>query len=241
MKNIDITQDFEGLYYPKCALVVYEAEGRQNDIYVEHFDMDSNGNLINARPLTMKEAEILSKALQIGQEKENRFLKPKTILPANILSLDPSTEKGTVIWHTKAQSKQLFFVESLGIPNGKAYVPPLLWKASKQKLSLFALKSDRRPSERTKLFHAPFFNVYNNGSVCMGTVHIDIKKSVTVEEFTQAWEQYFFNSYFSHLLGSGSHIKGNCVSLWKTLIKQETTFPVDVLMPNHLTLKNILS
>ncbi|RKT01769.1 PRTRC system protein B [Chryseobacterium defluvii] len=240
MKNIDITQDFEGLYHPKCALVVYEAEGRQNDIYVEHFDMDSNGNPINAHPLTIKEAEILSKALQIEQEKENGFLKPKTLLPTNILSLDPSTEKGTVIWHTKAQLKQLFFVESLGIPNGKAHVPPLLWKANKHKLSLFALKSNRRPSERTKLFHAPFFNVYNNGSVCMGTVHIDIKKSTSVEEFIQGWEHYFFNSYFSHLLESGSHIKGNCVSLWKRLIKQGASFPSDVLMPNHLTLKNIL-
>jgi hypothetical protein len=32
-------------------------------MYVEHFDMDKNGNPINAHPLTVKEANVLAKAL----------------------------------------------------------------------------------------------------------------------------------------------------------------------------------
>lgn len=235
----DITENFGTLYHPKSALVFYETNGANTDRYVEHFDMDSNGNPINAHPLTVREANVLAKALQTDEERNRAFLKPKGILPTNILHINPS-EKGTVLWYTKAQQRQLYFVDSLGIPNGKAQVPPMLWYADKNNLFVFALASDRRPNANTPLHYAPLFNVYENGNVCMGTVGIDIKKSASVEEFTTAWEDYFFNSYFSHLLGRHSPIKGNCVKIWKDLIGTDNPFAKEVLKKNGKTLKNLL-
>ena len=240
MNNVNnIAENFGTLYHPKSALVFYETAGTETDMYVEHFDMDSNGTPINAHPLTVKEANILAKALQTDEEKSTAFLKPKGILPTNILHINPS-EKGTVLWYTKTQQRQIYFVDSLGIPNGKAQVPPMLWFANKNSLSVFALSSDRRPIEKTPLHYAPFFNVYENGNVCMGTVNIDIQNSASVEEFIQAWESYFFNSYFSHLLGNYNPIKGNCVTMWKDLIGTENPFPKEELKPNNKTLKNLL-
>ena len=240
MNNLnDITENFGTLYFPKSALVFYETKGINTDMYVEHFDMDRNGNPINAHPLTVKEANVLAKSLQTDEEKNKAFLKPKGILPTNILHIN-SSEKGTVLWYTKAQQRQLYFVNGLGIPNGKAKVPPMLWLANKNSLSVFALSSDRRPIEKTPLHYAPFFNVYENGNVCMGTVNIDIQNSASVEEFIQAWESYFFNSYFSHLLGNYNPIKGNCVTIWKDLIGTDNPFPKEVLKPNNRTLKNQL-
>lgn len=235
----DITNNFGTLYYPKSALVFYETTGTETDMYVEHFDMDSNGTPVNAHPLTVKEANILAKALQTDEERNKAFLRPKGILPTNILHINPS-EKNTVLWYTKSQQRQLYFVNSLGIPNGTAQVPPMLWFANKNNLAVFALSTDRRPNEKTPLHHAPFFNIYEDGKVCMGTVNIDIKNSASVEEFVQAWESYFFNSYFSHLLGSHSPIKGNCVNVWKDLISTEKPFPKEVLKKNNKTLKNLL-
>lgn len=69
----DITDHFGTLYHPKSALVFYEAKGTDTDMYVEHFDMDSNGTPINAHPLTVKEANILAKALQTDEEKTQPF------------------------------------------------------------------------------------------------------------------------------------------------------------------------
>ncbi|MFD2289172.1 PRTRC system protein B [Pedobacter petrophilus] len=240
MNNLnDISQNFGTLYHPKSALVFYETTGANADMYVEHFDMGRNGNPINAHPLTVKEANVLAKSLQTDEEKNKAFLKPKGILPTNILHINPS-EKGTVLWYTKAQQRQLYFVNGLGIPNGKAQVPSMLWFANKNSLSVFALANDRRPTEKTLLHYAPFFNVYENGNVCMGTVNIDIQNSASVEEFIQAWENYFFNSYFSHLLGNYNPINGNCVTVWKDLIGSDKAFPKEVLKPNNKTLKNLL-
>ena len=74
----------------------------------------------------------------------------------------------------------------------------------------------------------------------MGSVNINIKNSASVEDFIKAWEDYFFNSYFSHLLGNNSPIKGNCVTLWKDLIQTGKPFPKEVLKKNNKTLKNLL-
>jgi PRTRC genetic system protein B len=116
----------------------------------------------------------------------------------------------------------------------------LLWYATKQELTLFALAANRRPCEGTPLYHAPFFNVNQNGTVCMGTVDVNIKKSSSLEEFIAAWENYFFNSYFSHLMHNHNPVNGNCVSLWKNLIETGKPFPKAMLKKNSRTLKNIV-
>lgn len=165
---IDVTSNFGTLYHPKSALVFYQTENPNRETYVEFFDMDQNGNPINAHPLTVREAQRLSKTLNIQNKKDKNFLKPKGIISPSILFTD-SSENGKVIWFTQEQERDLFFVKNLNIPNGKANVPPLLWIANKQNLKIFALETDQRPAENAQLFHAPFFNVYENGNVCMGT------------------------------------------------------------------------
>lgn len=201
--------------------------------------MDQNGNPINAHPLTEKEAKVLAKALHTDKEKDKAFLKPKGILSTHVLHINPS-ENGTVLWYTKAKKTKMFFSESLEIPNGNANVPAMLWYANKQSLVVFALATDRRPTEKTALYHAPFFNVYENGNVCMGTVNINIQNSASVEEFMQEWENYFFNSYFSHLVNEHNPINTNCVSLWKDLIATGNSFPKEVLKKTNRTIKTIL-
>ena len=234
----DITQNFGTLYHPKTALVFYQTDERNKDTYVEYFDMDKNGNPINAHPLTEREAKVLAKSLNLTTKKQD-FLKPQGILSTHILYLNPS-ENGFVIWYTKAGKRQLYFSENLEIPSGKAEVPAMLWLATQRNVKIFALSSNRRPTEKTSLFYAPFFNVYENGNVCMGTVNIDIQNSASVEEFMEKWEDYFFNSYFSHLMNEHNPITGNCVNLWKNLIDTEKPFPKEVLKPANRTLKTLL-
>ena len=234
----DITQDFSALYYPKSALVFYQTKSGSKATYVEHFDMDRNGMPVNAHPLTEREANRLAKALKTAKEEKEPLLKPMGILSTQVLYFQPTGSK--VVWFTKAMQRELYFAETLGIPKGKANVPPMLWVASRSSLTVFALTNNRRPAEKTKLYNAPFFNVYENGNVCMGSVDIQIKKTASLEEFMSSWEGYFFNSYFSHLMNNYNPIKGNCINLWKDLIHTDSPFPIEVLTPSNLTLKDTL-
>ena len=238
----DITQDFGTLYHPTTALVFYQTDERNKETYVEYFDMDKSGRPINAHPLTEREAETLAKALIVKTQKEKNqdFLKPKGILPTHILQINPNAENGSAIWYTKSMKRQLYFTENLEIPNGMAEVPAMLWFANKRSLKIFALANSRRPTEKTELFYAPFFNVYEDGNVCMGTVDVNFQNSTSLEEFTKKWEEYFFNSYFSHLMNEHNPINGNCVNLWKSLINTEKQFPKEALKQANRTLKNLL-
>ena len=82
--------------------------------------------------------------------------------------------------------------------------------------------------------------MYEDGNVCMGTVDVNIQNSNSLEEFTKKWEDYFFNSYFSHLMNEHNPIKGNCVSLWKNLVGTDNSFPKEVLKNANRILKNLL-
>ncbi len=235
----DVTEDFENLYHPKSALVFYESDDKLSDMYVEYFDMDEDGSPINAHPLTTNEAKYLAKRLKIQNCREKEFLKPQGIISSNILLIDNS-ENAKVIWYTEFSERELYFSKDLEIPNGTAKVPSLIWCADKLHLKIFAVDYNQRPTEETSLYHAPFFNIYDNGSVCMGNVDTKIKKSASLEEFTATWERFFFNSYFSHLMYNHNPIKGNCVSLWKDLVQNRKDFPNDVLIKSNLKLKNLL-
>ncbi|PIF45357.1 PRTRC genetic system protein B [Chryseobacterium sp. 52] len=240
MSNLhDITENFNALYHPKSALVFYEAGERKQEVYVEHFDMDQRGCLINAHPLTEREAGQLAKSLKVATEKNQPFLKSQGIMGSHILQIDP-VHNGVVIWFTKAMGREMHFTETLGIPNGIANVPPMLWVANRNKLFVYAMKTNTRPTEKTLLYHAPFFNVYSDGNVCMGTVDVRIRKTASLEEFTNSWENYFFNSYFSHLVNSHNPIKGNCASLWKKMTGSNENFPKNTLKKADKTLKNLL-
>lgn len=230
---------FGEMYYPHSALVIYKTKGVNKETYVEHFDMDANGSLINAHPLTVREAQTLSKSLNTKQLKNNACFISKGISPTTVLNVN-SNENGYAIWTCKPQKRTLFFTEKLEIPNGVTPLPSLIFKATKNQLSVYAHKGTRRPTAKTKLYYAPFFNVYENGNICMGTVGIKVAKATSLEEFIHLWEELFFNSYFSHLLDDYNPIEENIVSLWKNLIDTDKPFPNEQLKKNGKTLKNIL-
>jgi PRTRC genetic system protein B len=236
----DITATFGTLYNPVKVFVVYQKNNADKTIYVEAYDMDKNGYPINAHPLSLRESTELANALDTSDELKRNFLKPSGLLPKNVLFINPDHD-GYAIWYTPAQKVNLFFVDSLAIPNGKAFVPPLLWKASKNTLYIYAMDADTEINEQTPLFHAPFFNLYADGKVCRGTVSISIKTDCLLEEFIHEWEQYFFNSYFSHLIGDASPVKGNIIQLWQNLVFNGKPFPMKSLLKNGLTIKNLLS
>jgi len=227
------------LYHPAAAIVVFKPEDSDNDLYLEHYDMDENGCPVNPRPLSVKEAQGLAKALDTRKAAAKAFLKPKGLLPSYVLHINPS-EDGSVVWYTKPQTQKLYFSESLGIASQELPLPSLVWAANKSRLFVYAVATKGKPRLSTPLFNAPFFNLYHNGNVCMGSVDVRISQSAALEEFIAAWEGYFFGSYFSHLIDRHNPVKGNLISLYQRLAGTGSPFPVGELVPNNKQLKHLL-
>lgn len=249
MKNI--TEQLNRRFEPRKALLIYEREGcadetgmlrvqTESEIYVESYDIGRSGQPINAHPLSAKEMRKLAELFATAQAQKGGQLCSRGVLPLNVLHIRQQGE-AFAVWYTPAQEVELFFVEGLQIPCGKAQVPALLWKATIDKLQVYALKSKGRPTPATPLYHAPFFNIYASGQVCMGTVNNTLTRESGLEDFIAAWEQYFLNSYFSHSINGNSSTRSDTIDLWRKLLRKPQPFPNKELLLSGLTLKNLLS
>ncbi len=235
----NIANQFEQVFLPQKALLVYQNLAEEKETYVEAYDIDDNGSPVNAHPLSLQESIALAQSLAASKELKHNYLQCKSLIPGKLLYTEIGF-KGYAIWYSPAQKVNLYFKEALNIPCGKTSVPAMIWKADKYHLSIYALKGNTKPLLDAPLYNAPFFNIYQGGRVCMGTVDTDFADSCFLEEFMRQWEQRFFNSYFSHSISGHVAVKGNIVELWQGLVNSSKKFPESTLIKTNLTLKDLI-
>jgi PRTRC genetic system protein B len=163
------------------------------------------------------------------------------ILPAQVLV----RTKDLLVWWAPAGVRTMFFkggiddAKVLRELNGKRYPhPPVVFKAHGNALSIRALKDNRRPTPETVLCMAPYWNCYDNGSICTGTMRIPQERSVRA---TAEWEESFYNSAFTHPAGTRKHTthpEGLAV-MWKE-IRGKNRFPSRYLVPTDETLEEFV-
>lgn len=116
------------------------------------------------------------------------------ITPKNIIK--HKTDEKYVVWETPAGIKNIIYKKELAIKSGEYYVPRLLWKLSGKKLCIWALLKDVE-SEKDKLYNAPFFNIYTDGSICMGSAKF-LENSYDYAKIISKAEGAFWDSTFTH-------------------------------------------
>ena len=155
---------------------------------------------------------------------------PAEILPARVLARTAEM----IVWWSPARERAMFFSDrgndlALKSMNGKRYPhPPLLFKACGTHLWVRALAKDERPNAETKLCMAPYWNCYDNGVVCTGSMRIPREKSVAAID---AWEESFFQSEFTHASGVRKLVRfrGGFLAMWQSLARQKR-FPEKYLV-----------
>ncbi len=166
---------------------------------------------------------------------------PIEILPERVLVRTPDT----IVWWRSAQERVMFFSDrgddaALKRMNGKRCPhPALLFKTSGTHLSVRALSENNRPMSDTKLYAAPYWNCYDNGVVCTGTMKIPREKSVAALD---AWEQSFFQSEFTHGAGVRDHVRypGGFLAMWRFL-EGKRKFPSRYLVEAKQTLAEFVN
>jgi PRTRC genetic system protein B len=112
-----------------------------------------------------------------------------------------SNSSGVLLWWVPAAPRELMFgvrvTAAAGIQklNGQAIPqPPLLMLTQGRTLYVFALAENKRPDVNTKLYKAPYWNMFENGQMCMGTVKLP---DVIDAQHPEAITDRFFRSNFS--------------------------------------------
>ena len=157
---------------------------------VSYFQQFSNNKLLSRKPMTKKSLKTIFKFL--NSENDFSGYKFKGIIPKNVISID--TDSGEIAFTTNVQRRKMIFRDSF--KTTEYNIPKLLWVFKNNSLSVFALKSDIKSNENY-LFQAPFLNVGNTGSVCMGNTRFE-NNFEYFEDFMEYLQNQFFNSVFTH-------------------------------------------
>ena len=123
--------------------------------------------------------------------------------------------------------------------SGKRFPQPaLVWDVKGQQLRVRALGESARPDAKTTLFRAPYWNVGDDGRVCLGSTRVP--KNISVDSLGR-WETAFFESEFSHPNGSRrlTEHPGGFVGLWAEL-RNKRRFPASYLSSTNETLERFL-
>lgn len=194
---------------------------------IHNVDRQPDGSAIigTGRPITRNAIRDVARALSTRNQRRGIF--PTTLLSAG---------DDYAMWWSPPARRTLFFQtrpeadrEVVGSRSGMCFCPGVIFVARQRSLSVFAVKGDERPTADTPLYYAPFMNVNDHGTVCMGTV--PIPEGNLIDSMAE-WEQGFWNSYFSHPNHPRpTSYKGGIHALWLALLdgKKHRAFPQTAL------------
>ena len=213
------------------ALLIYR-ENRRSFITWHTVTAQPQGppTLGPAQPLTTAFVEDLAESLSGGAVAE--------ILPENILA---KTDR-MIAWWTPRGVRRMFFENAEGKAerlNGKLFPQPaLVWRVAQGDLKIRAICESKRPDAETALAVAPFWNLSDDGRVCLGSMRCPETASVTS---ISAWEQGFYESAFTHAnVGRVTRHKGGHDALWAELAGERRPFPADALIRLPQTLAEFI-
>lgn len=227
-----LTEQLKSLYRPKAALIAYQGENSvSNEYFLELRPIDSNGTMGEAIPVTYS---FMNEIAANYSEAHNGI--PSGILPGNLLLADTRKGSEKYIWSNPPGKRMMYFVPGLGIENAEYHIPGIIYMAKENSLAVYAYK-DKKLSDNTELFAAPFFNT-SKESVCLGAAKLKKPTNPTYTELLEYWEKKFWLTEFSHLGGGGNPTKGNLVLVTKAA--KDEKFNLDELKPLNKKLKDIL-
>jgi len=209
-------------YKPVLALQVYRTENKVSgfgEYYIESHDINDQGQVMQGKPLLQ---ETLQGIVDVFFDERKNTAKITGMLPENLLSFTYMPGGNyRMVWYRPAEIRVIHFAASLRIGTAKAWVPAMVYVAESRTLSVFALKANTRPKETTKLCYAPFFNVNDSGSVCLGNANVKKPKDKTYQNLMQYWEDLFWLSEFTHVNGGDSKTTTKLKPLWTKIIKSK--------------------
>lgn len=220
-------------FIARKAIVLYDREAENNRDYYAEVHQIEQGHFLEGRPLTIQE---LKEFKQLAEAKKND-LKQECYPYRHILGFSINLTSVDLVWIYPAGKVKLHYSkEAVGYKTGHYFVPNLLFSYSGDDLSVFAIKTADIPfiGPNTKLYKAPFMNIYAGGDICMGTAQVKKPKNIT--ELISNVESAFFNSEFTHT-NRNKIVKGNLREAYEN---QKKCFDEELLLP-HKTLKEVIS
>lgn len=218
------------------AILFYASSG-SSDLAISIHDVEHlNGKAI------VKEGRLASQRsirkfikLVIGDKVKNDL----NFLPSNILAQD----ENNVVWWVPPGKQRVFFnssADKMSNINAEIELPGLVFALVESNWYVVAVEGISRPEPTSRVFFSPFFNVWDNNQICVGSTKLPNNRK-NVDQWTAA----FFSSAFTHnnYKSKNSQLTDGRTraALWKSLIKTRPgDFAIEVLPPTGLTIETFI-
>ena len=220
------------------AILLYQGRGGASFATVHPIVNDANNGATIGAGIPFDEKALKRLASDLASS-----LRIKSgILPSNVLSIGDDH----IMWWSPPSRRTYFFNTrqddtsiNVGKRSGEALTPSLIFVVCRDRMSVFAVKGNQRPDADTPIFHAPLMNVYEDGTLCMGSMS---RPNSTLAESISQWENGFWDSAFSHPNYAKSvNYKGGLHAFSTDLLDGRfRKFPDRVLRPMKITLQKIV-
>jgi PRTRC genetic system protein B len=188
--NASLTEDAPTSYTLESAILLYRGADKSNLAMRYDVRADAEGvvRLADGRFATGSLVKELLAMLDRA---------PLSYVPPSVIA----TARDAVAWYEPAAMQTMYFDadrdRAVTAFDGKVIPqPPLVFIASKRSLRVFALRTDTRPDLTTPLCEAPYWNTYEDGGICLGSMKIPAAVDPSA---TAQWTRNFFRSSFTHL------------------------------------------
>lgn len=224
------------------AAVMLYGDSRGSSFATAHdVALDNKGIpvLLEGHPLTMEILNAMTEAIAKGAESRRSF---GGYLPENVLAVGT----GSIVWWLPASDRNVSFACSdklIGTASGKTPHPSLVFGVNNSgDWFVFAIKGNTRPTPDTKLWQAPYFNVWESGKICQGST--SVPPGATTAQIG-GWNTAFFSSNFSHPnvheKGKLVKYKGGPYQFWRDMLDGSSQrFPLRVLVGTGHTLDDFI-
>lgn len=215
---------------PVRAIIIYTGD---SEYYLESRDIkkiDKKLQLLAPQPLSDTMMKDIAK---LYAKNNSADMKHGSLIDSNMLYACNEPGKLIVMWYRPAMKRSLNFSKGTNLPaKAIAWVPATLYIVHNTKLYIFALMTDERPTGDTKIYKAPFGNIYVNGNVCIGSAHIGKRRAKTFEKEAARYERGFYMAEQNQFDGKNM-TKTPMLKLWGQLIKSKEKFPSKKELKKH--------
>lgn len=221
---------------PTDALIFYKSteDVGKDGLLIEHRRI-RNGEMCEGSPVSVSTLGKLLRAVGKESNGSQNYASMHGAIPPGLLYASSDFDTYRLVWYRKPERRYLYFSSNTEMPDGEMMVPGMVYSTDGVRLSVYCFKG-RKPKD--VLYNAPFFNV-DGGSVCLGNGKIPKPKVNTFENWMTYWEDLFWKTEFSHILGNNP-IRDNLALITKDCILNGKPFPTDVLIRNKKRLKDLL-
>ncbi|PQV51013.1 PRTRC system protein B [Paraburkholderia sp. BL21I4N1] len=231
MKSVVIAQENDVELQLDSALLFYRSQGTNHIYATQHAArvVDGRPTLLAGVPITLDQ---LADIADLAAQKTSY----RGFVHDRVVYLAPNM----IAWWVPAGTRHVWFktTDKIGERAGDAKHPPLLFIVNRNDWSVFALRENERPGAATRLYTAPYYNVWEDGSICVGNVPTPERIGM---ESIAPFEDAFFRSRFTHPNNKRLiHRRGGAQHLWLDLL-DGADFPLDRLIDAKQTLAEAIS